>query len=146
MSSRHAAPSPDETHLSLHEHEVGDPHHARGGVLLLHGLGEHSARHQSVLERFAEHGFYGRTFDWPGHGRSPGRRGHFVSLRQLTHIIPGRFIDHPKRSRFCMQCIDHFGKDRFHQLTEVEGGREAARVGREGGAWARENLKGREAE
>lgn len=87
MSSPPVASFPDETDLSLHEREVGDPHHARGGVLLLHGLGEHSGRHQSILERFAEHGFYGRTFDWPGHGRSPGRRGHFVSLRQLTHII-----------------------------------------------------------
>jgi alpha-beta hydrolase superfamily lysophospholipase len=47
----------------------------RGHVVLVHGLGEHSGRYDSVALRLAGAGFSLRAFDLRGHGRSSGRRG-----------------------------------------------------------------------
>lgn len=73
--------------MTLHECSFGQASTARAGALMLHGHGEHSARHQPHLELFAEHGIYCRSFDWPGHGRSPGQRGHLDSMEAITEIV-----------------------------------------------------------
>ncbi|WP_329741866.1 lysophospholipase [Dyella sp. A6] len=52
---------------------------ARGAVLLVHGLGEHSGRYQALADWFRRHGYAVRGYDHRGHGRSPGARG------ALTH-------------------------------------------------------------
>ncbi len=52
------------------------PHDApNGGVVILHGLGEHAGRHHHMAQFFNECGFAVRTYDHRGHGKSGGTRG-----------------------------------------------------------------------
>mgnify|MGYP002402664132 CR=1 FL=1 len=53
-----------------------------GCVVIVHGLGEHGQRYRPVAERLADHGWATLTADLPGHGQSPGRRGHIRSYRR----------------------------------------------------------------
>jgi alpha-beta hydrolase superfamily lysophospholipase len=48
---------------------------ARGSVLLVHGLGEHSGRYEHVAERLTGIGLTVHAYDQRGHGRSDGPRG-----------------------------------------------------------------------
>jgi len=48
----------------------------RRWIVMTHGLGEHTARHQFSAEFFAGRGFGVVAYDMRGHGRSSGRRGH----------------------------------------------------------------------
>jgi alpha-beta hydrolase superfamily lysophospholipase len=48
---------------------------ARGSVVLMHGLGEHSGRYRHVAGFFNDCGFSVRCYDHRGHGRSQGKRG-----------------------------------------------------------------------
>ena len=48
---------------------------SRGGVVLMHGLGEHCGRYEHVAHFFNEQGFTVRAYDHRGHGRSGGPRG-----------------------------------------------------------------------
>ena len=57
------------------------------GALFLHGLGEHGGRHERSLALFAHHGIHCRTFDWPGHGKTEGRRGYIDSMETITTLI-----------------------------------------------------------
>ncbi len=45
------------------------------GILLMHGLGEHSDRHAHVARFFNDAGWSVRAYDHRGHGRSGGPRG-----------------------------------------------------------------------
>jgi alpha-beta hydrolase superfamily lysophospholipase len=44
----------------------------RAGILLVHGLGEHSSRYDHWASQFAENGFSVLSFDIRGHGKTPG--------------------------------------------------------------------------
>ena len=55
----------------------------RGTVLLVHGMGEHSARYFHVAGWLVEQGFRVCAFDLRGHGRSEGRRGDIASYDLL---------------------------------------------------------------
>lgn len=48
---------------------------AKGGVVMMHGLGEHCGRYAHVARFFNERGWSVRTYDHRGHGRSGGARG-----------------------------------------------------------------------
>jgi alpha-beta hydrolase superfamily lysophospholipase len=48
---------------------------AKGGVMLMHGLGEHSGRYPHVMRFFNSLGLSVRAYDHRGHGRSGGARG-----------------------------------------------------------------------
>ena len=48
---------------------------ARGAVLIVHGLGEHSGRYLQLASWFNQRGYAVRGYDQRGHGQSPGRRG-----------------------------------------------------------------------
>ena len=48
---------------------------ARGAVLIVHGLGEHSGRYQRLAQWFNQRGYAVRGYDQRGHGLTPGRRG-----------------------------------------------------------------------
>lgn len=49
---------------------------ARGALLIVHGLGEHSGRYAALAERFVAGGISVYAPDLRGHGLSGGRRGH----------------------------------------------------------------------
>jgi alpha-beta hydrolase superfamily lysophospholipase len=47
----------------------------RGGIVVMHGLGEHCGRYQHVARFFNDLGLTVRVYDHRGHGRSGGSRG-----------------------------------------------------------------------
>ncbi len=59
----------------------------RGGLVLLHGIGEHTARYGEVMRRLTGMGLLCAGVDWPGHGLSPGKRGHIESLATVHTLI-----------------------------------------------------------
>jgi len=63
---------PDGQPLRLHDWPLPQ---TRGGVLLVHGLGEHAGRYGDLARWFNGHGYSVRSWDQRGHGRSPGPRG-----------------------------------------------------------------------
>lgn len=62
----------------------GEP--KRGWVVLVHGLGEHSGRYGRLIKMLNDAGFAVYTFDWPGHGKSKGKRGH-TTVEEAMGII-----------------------------------------------------------
>jgi acylglycerol lipase len=56
---------------------------ARGRVLLVHGLGEHSGRYVHVADAFNAGGLETWSYDHRGHGRSAGRRGDIITYAHL---------------------------------------------------------------
>jgi len=58
-----------------------------GCVIIVHGLGEHSGRYRPVAEQLARCGWATLAADLPGHGMSPGRRGHLPSYFGLLQDI-----------------------------------------------------------
>jgi alpha-beta hydrolase superfamily lysophospholipase len=52
---------------------------ARGSVVLMHGLGEHSGRYRHVIQFFNQCGLSVRCYDHRGHGRSEGKRGDVIN-------------------------------------------------------------------
>ncbi len=76
-----AAPASDEGFLEsfdgtrlFHRHQV--PEGARAQVLFVHGYGDHLGRYPHVFEHLNAAGYGVHAFDYRGHGRSEGRRGH----------------------------------------------------------------------
>lgn len=64
---------PDGQLLQLHDWPL--PQARRGGVLILHGLGEHAGRYARLAQWFNARGYAVRSYDQRGHGESPGPRG-----------------------------------------------------------------------
>jgi lysophospholipase len=58
--------------------------HSRAALLLVHGLGEHSARYAPTARALVRQGIDVHALDLVGHGRSPGKRGHVDSFRDLV--------------------------------------------------------------
>jgi alpha-beta hydrolase superfamily lysophospholipase len=56
-------------------------------LILVHGLGEHTGRYQHVAEKMVQAGFGLFAFELPGHGRSPGKRGHIPSYASVYEAI-----------------------------------------------------------
>lgn len=56
-------------------------------VLLVHGMGEHSARYEHVARVLTDAGLRVDSFDHRGHGRSAGSRGHSPSYQHLMDDI-----------------------------------------------------------
>ena len=63
---------PDGKPLRLHDWPLPQ---ARGGVLIVHGLGEHAGRYANLARWLNAHGYAVRAWDQRGHGQSPGPRG-----------------------------------------------------------------------
>ncbi|MFL6659555.1 MAG: alpha/beta hydrolase [Massilia sp.] len=67
---------------------------ARGGIVIMHGLGEHSGRYRLLAQRLHEAGWSVRCYDHRGHGRSHGTRGDIPNgapLLQDAQIIVDDF-------------------------------------------------------
>lgn len=54
------------------------------GVLMIHGLGEHSGRYAALANWFCARGWRVRTYDHRGHGQSSGARGAITPSNNLT--------------------------------------------------------------
>lgn len=57
-----------------------------GHLILVHGLGEHYRRHHRLIDRANKNGYKVHTFDWPGHGKSGGPKGH-ARIEETMEII-----------------------------------------------------------
>ena len=75
---------------------------ARAGILLVHGLSEHSGRYQHVAEFLVARGFGVFSLDHPGHGQSGGTRGYvkrfaefLTTLQQYDQAIRAEHPDLP---------------------------------------------------
>lgn len=60
-------------------------------VVIVHGGGEHSGRYEETAARLVQEGYAVHAFDLPGHGRSPGKRGHVRSFDVYVESLR-RFI------------------------------------------------------
>ena len=75
-----------EIHRQVFHPDSGDGE-LIGSVLLLHGLGDHLGCHLPAAELFCQRGYLGVGVDWPGHGRSAGKRGHILGLDPTFGLI-----------------------------------------------------------
>lgn len=72
-------------------------------ILLLHGLAEHSLRHQGLVDYFLKKGFAVRAYDHRGHGHSDGKRGdtpHLTALMDDAHEVLQHFIKQGQAAPF----------------------------------------------
>ena len=83
--------------LSLY-HQEWTTANARVPLVILHGGGDHSGRHAETAGRLAREGYAVHVPDLPGHGRSPGKRGHIgrfeeyvASVRAFIEEVSRRF-------------------------------------------------------
>lgn len=63
------------------------------GIVLLHGIGEHSGRYLAAIRFFRELGYSVRCFDHRGHGKSGGQRGDTPSDIQMLEDAKGVISD-----------------------------------------------------
>jgi acylglycerol lipase len=77
----------------------------RAAVLLLHGFGEHAARHAATMDRLAASGIAVYSYDQRGHGRSPGRPALVTFARSVDDALALRrrvAAEHPGLPLFLM--------------------------------------------
>ena len=88
MSESHARaftmPGADGTPLSVCDWPVAAPSASGAGIVLMHGLGEHSGRYAHVAGFFNACGYAVRAYDHRGHGRSGGARGDVPDAETLV--------------------------------------------------------------
>lgn len=56
-------------------------------ILILHGLGDHFGRHEWAVQFFTGLGYSVIGFDWPGNGRSGGKRGDLPATRAVARLL-----------------------------------------------------------
>jgi alpha-beta hydrolase superfamily lysophospholipase len=59
----------------------------RASVLLIHGLAEHSGRYERLAHALNQAGYLVLALDLPGHGKSPGRRGHVAQFEDYLQPL-----------------------------------------------------------
>lgn len=59
----------------------------RGGILIVHGVGEHSGRYQRLTRDLTAKGMAIFSYDQRGHGQSSGKRGHVVNFEQYINDL-----------------------------------------------------------
>lgn len=60
---------------------------ARAAILLVHGLGEHSSRYAHWAAKLVDEGISVLTFDFRGHGQTPGKPGQISDYTKLLDDI-----------------------------------------------------------
>lgn len=81
-------PSTAASGLGIHRQVFHpDTPEPRGAAILLHGLGDHLGCHLRAAEMLCERGYLCTGVDWPGHGRSEGKRGHINGLKTVFGLI-----------------------------------------------------------
>jgi alpha-beta hydrolase superfamily lysophospholipase len=71
-------------HLHTQEWPCPNP---KAILLLVHGLGEHIGRYAHLAAYFNQHGIAVLGFDHPGHGQTPGKRGHVKNMEALMEGV-----------------------------------------------------------
>jgi len=66
-----------------------EPEHPGGTLAIVHGYGEHTGRYREFSRWLAQQGWRVVACDLPGHGRSPGRRGHIRSFSEYLSAVEG---------------------------------------------------------
>ena len=74
----------DGENIAVQDWPLDDGVRQRGVVLVVHGLGEHAARHQRLAQKLNDWGFTVRGYDQYGHGESDGPRGVLPSEMRLV--------------------------------------------------------------
>ena len=64
----------------------------KAAVCILHGIGEHAGRYAHVAARLNILGYSAYAVDLPGHGQSPGPRGHAGGTQALMRIVDSLVI------------------------------------------------------
>jgi len=70
--------------IFLRHWEIKDP---IGVVVSVHGMGTHSGRFEKMASGLAKMGIMSYGYDHPGHGNSPGKRGHVNSYDDLLNAL-----------------------------------------------------------
>ncbi|MCD8440375.1 alpha/beta hydrolase [Tenacibaculum finnmarkense] len=80
-----------------------NPNSVKAVVIIVHGMGEHSGRYQSVAKNLTDANFGVIAFDHFGHGKTTGKRGHnpgfdavLTSISQLIEKASAVFGDKPQ--------------------------------------------------
>ena len=60
---------------------------AKAVICLVHGFGEHSSRYDHVAQFFTDNNYAVIAYDHRGHGRSGGKKGHFVSYDEFMNDV-----------------------------------------------------------
>ena len=63
------------------------PERPWAALLLVHGIGEHSGRHEHVGQQLTAAGIKVRSFDLPGFGGSGGHRGHVETFAEYLDVV-----------------------------------------------------------
>ena len=71
-----------EIHRLTAEPDSGDS----GTILALHGLGDHVGCHHKAFELFGDLGYRVEAFDWPGNGKSAGKRGDIPGVKPAINL------------------------------------------------------------
>lgn len=98
----HQISAADGTRLHVVDYMM-PPGQARGSVVVMHGLGEHSGRYQHLAAFFNAAGLSVRCYDHRGHGRSEGRRGDVINgdpMLQDAQIVLDDFTSRNKTPPF----------------------------------------------
>ncbi len=73
--------------VKLRVREWLPPGPEKGRVLILHGLGDHTARHDWAASLFTDAGYRAVGFDWPGNGESDGVRGDMPTVAEAGRLL-----------------------------------------------------------
>jgi len=60
---------------------------------MVHGVGDHLGRHEKAARMFCRQGLVAAGLDWPGHGHSPGKRGHSRGVAPLVELLEESLTD-----------------------------------------------------
>lgn len=73
--------------VKLRVREWRPPGPEKGQVLILHGLGDHAARHDWAASLITDAGYRAIGFDWPGNGESDGVRGDMPTVVESGALL-----------------------------------------------------------
>ncbi|ANE45029.1 phospholipase [Paenibacillus swuensis] len=75
---------------------IWDVAYSKGTVVMVHGVGEHHGRYHWLKDQWNREGYRVVNGDLPGHGTSPGIRGHVQRFSDYTDAVKGWIIDSRK--------------------------------------------------
>lgn len=73
--------------VQVHRYRFRPEGEVKGGVIMTHGLGDYLGRYDHVARMFCERGLECVGVDLPGHGRSPGQRGHLANFEVISDLL-----------------------------------------------------------